>query len=340
MHRISEDNLKPNPSVYAVLFAHYSGQNSDVSYQIHQVEQDKKSLTTTLCEHLFDTYLSSNREKQFIDDTTRKVQSAMQEISALLRAAGIAHKEYNLNLLRQSDNLSEATDLNEVKDMISGLIDDTRRMVAENQVLEEKLQGSASEIRQMRQDMQFLKEESMTDTLTGIPNRRAFDKKLKDQAVEAIDKARPLSLIMIDIDHFKVFNDTYGHQVGDQVLRLVARTLSEGLRPNDLLTRYGGEEFSVIVPAAKLADAERLAEKLRERMAAKDIINQTKNEKLGRLSISLGVAQMKPGESLHHFIERADRALYKAKASGRNRVVAVEYDKALQDAHNETVVIE
>lgn len=340
MHRIGEDNLKPNPSVYAVLYAHYTGQNADITYQIQQVEQDKKSLTTTLCEHLFDTYLSTNRERQFIDDTTRKVQSAMQEISSLLRAAGIAHKEYNLNLMRQSDHLSEATDLGQVKDMISGLIDDTRRMVAENHILEEKLQSSSGEIRQMRQDMQMLKEESLTDTLTGIPNRRAFDKTLKALAIDASEKSKALSLMMIDIDHFKLFNDTYGHQVGDQVLRLVARTLSEGLRPSDFLSRYGGEEFSVVVPSAKLGEAEKLAEKLRARIAAKDIINQTKNEKLGRLSVSLGVAQMKVGESLHQFIDRADRALYKAKAAGRNRVVAIEYDKALQGSHAENVIIE
>lgn len=340
MHRISEDNLKPNPSVYAILYAHYTGMHPDISYQISLVEQEKKSLTTTLCEQLFDTYLSSNREKQFIDEATRKVQAVMQEISTLLSSAGVAHKEYNLNLLRQSDSLSSATDLNEVKKMISDLVDDTRRMVAENQKLEEKLQNSSHEMTKMRTDMQHLKEESVTDTLTNIPNRRAFDNALKAAAVEAMEKAKPLSLVMIDIDHFKIFNDTFGHQVGDQVLRLVARTLSEGLRPNELLSRYGGEEFAVIVPSSKLRDAEKLADKLRERIAAKDIINQSKNEKLGRLSISLGVSQLSPGESLSQFIDRADRALYKAKAAGRNRVVAIEFDRALHETRTENIVID
>ncbi|MDB5478221.1 MAG: hypothetical protein JWM96_716 [Alphaproteobacteria bacterium] len=169
----------------------------------------------------------------------------------------------------------------------------------------------------------------MRDTLTGVANRKAFDTELKIRAADAIDKAKPLCLIMIDIDHFKVFNDTFGHPVGDQVLRLVAHTLQEGLRATELLARYGGEEFAIVVPGAKLRDAEKIGDRLRERIAAKDIVNQNKNEKLGRLSVSLGVSQLQPGEPLSQFVDRADRALYKAKASGRNTVIAIEYDKNL-----------
>lgn len=340
MHRISEANLKPNPSVYSVLYAHFTGMHPDISFKLDALAREGKELTTTVCEELFEAYLSTKREKQFIDEAVRKVQNAMAEITDMIRNSGEAHSEYNQSLIKHSGTISSATDMSEVKQMIAGLMDDTRQMIEENQKLQEKLQNSSHELQQMRHDMQHLKQETMTDTLTGIPNRKAFDVELKLRATEALEKGRPLSLIMIDIDHFKIFNDTYGHPVGDQVLRLVARTLADGLGPMEILSRYGGEEFAVIVPAAKLKDAEKIANKLRERIAAKDIINQTKNEKLGRLSISLGVAQLQPGEALSHLVERGDHALYRAKAAGRNTVVSVEYDKALPIVRHTDIVID
>jgi diguanylate cyclase len=338
MHRIGENHLRPNPAVYAVLFNFYAQTHPDITYALDILERENKPLTTSYCEQLFATYLSTKSEKALLDETTRKVQATMEEISNLIRGAGIAHKEYNKSLQEQSTNLSSATELTDIKKMVAVLIEDTSRMVEENHKLENKLENSSHEITQMRQDMQTLKHEAQTDALTGMPNRKAFDSHLKAKASEALDKNRPLSLIMIDIDHFKMFNDTYGHQVGDQVLRLVAKTLQEGLKGTEFLARFGGEEFSVIAPTLKLREAEKLADRLRERIAAKDIINQSKNEKLGRLSVSLGVAQLQSGEALAQLIERADRGLYRAKAAGRNTVIAIEFDPKLHSVQSDIVI--
>ncbi len=341
MARIAQDGLKPTPSVFALLYAHFTGMHPEVTRLIEERDAKKTPLTTEWVEQLHDIHLSAKREKQFLDEAAKKMQATMGEIADLIRGAGVTQKEYNQSLQRQSDTLSSATDLNEIKRVVSTLLDDTLRVVTENQKLENKLQESSFEVQQMRQDMHSLKQESLTDNLTGVPNRKAFDMEMKVRAAEALEKGKPLSLITIDIDHFKVFNDTFGHQVGDQVLRLVARTLAEGLRPSEILSRYGGEEFTVIVPNMKLRDAEKLADKLRERIAAKDIINQSKNEKLGRLSISLGVAQLHPGEPLDNLLDRSDRALYRAKAAGRNTVIGIEYDPKLHDAGSkENIVID
>ena len=338
MHRIGENHLRPNPAVYSVLFSYYAQTHPDINYALDMLERENKPLTTSYCEQLYATYLSTKSEKAVLDETTRKVQATMEEISNLIRQAAVSHNEYNKSLQEQSTNLSNTTDLNEIKKMVSILVEDTTRMVEENHALEDKLENSSHEITQMRQDMQTLKHEAQTDALTGMPNRKAFDTQLKSKATEALDKNRPLSLIMIDIDHFKMFNDTYGHQVGDQVLRLVAKTLQEGLKGTEFLARFGGEEFSVIAPTLKLRDAEKLADRLRERIAAKDIINQSKNEKLGRLSVSLGVAQLHPGEALAQLIERADRGLYRAKAAGRNTVIGIEFDPKLHNMQNDIVI--
>jgi diguanylate cyclase len=164
----------------------------------------------------------------------------------------------------------------------------------------------------------------MTDALTGLANRKLFDVEFYRMVNEAHNNKRPLSLLMVDIDYFKSFNDTYGHQVGDQVLKLVARTLKDGVKGRDLPARYGGEEFSVVLPETEVEGAIKLANTLREAVAAKEILNRSTGERLGKITMSVGAAQLAANEKTAELIERADAALYKAKHAGRNQVIAAD----------------
>lgn len=132
---------------------------------------------------------------------------------------------------------------------------------------------------------------------------------------------------MVDIDHFKRFNDTHGHQVGDQVLRLVAKTLTDCVRAGDLPARYGGEEFAVVLPKTGIQVARPIAERIRTTLAARKIIRRNTGEGLGGITISIGAALYHPGETPAALVARADSALYAAKRQGRNRLV-VEGDSA------------
>ena len=127
---------------------------------------------------------------------------------------------------------------------------------------------------------------------------------------------------MMDIDHFKTFNDSFGHQVGDQVLRLVAKCLIDGIKGKDVAARYGGEEFIIILPETELASAVAVGNSLRKTVANKDVINRNTGERLARITMSVGVAQFSGEEGVDELIGRADAALYTAKHNGRNQVAA------------------
>ncbi|MGB8509629.1 MAG: GGDEF domain-containing protein, partial [Pyrinomonadaceae bacterium] len=166
-------------------------------------------------------------------------------------------------------------------------------------------------------------EKSMTDALTGLLNRYGLQRALQRELADARRYGRPLSCLVIDVDHFKAVNDTYGHAAGDTALLQVGRVLTEAVRGSDVVCRHGGEEFLVLAPETKLEGAHSLGEKIRLDVAARLFGD---GERVFRLTISVGVSQLRADESGNDMIARADEALYQAKESGRNRVEVVGQD--------------
>lgn len=175
---------------------------------------------------------------------------------------------------------------------------------------------------QLRQAVANLEELASTDRLTQAWNRRRFDEAVEGEMHRAIRYGHPLSMLLLDIDHFKKVNDYYGHQEGDRVLREVARRVREVMRKSDSLTRWGGEEFIVLAPNTGLSNAAVLAERIRSHIAERPV------EGLGLVTASIGVAQCGPADSLAEWLDRADRAMYAAKQAGRNRVELDRLDSA------------
>ncbi|MCV6602646.1 MAG: GGDEF domain-containing protein, partial [Cohaesibacter sp.] len=152
--------------------------------------------------------------------------------------------------------------------------------------------------------------------------RKHFDRSIENALAESSESGEPISLLMTDIDHFKQFNDTFGHQTGDQVLRLVALAVKQNVKGQDIPCRYGGEEFGVILPRTNLRQAVSVAESIRKAVMAKELIKRSTGENLGRITISIGASTYKPGDTPQSMIERADKCLYAAKRGGRNLVKA------------------
>ena len=197
----------------------------------------------------------------------------------------------------------------------------TREMQETNKALEDRLDLSKVEINNLQHSLEAIRAESMTDPLTGLGNRKYFDRAVADAVARATSEGRPLSLLMFDIDHFKSFNDSYGHLTGDQVLRLVSMSLKQTIKGQDITARYGGEEFAVVLPNTALRQALTVADHIRRAVMAKELKKKSTGEILGRVTISVGVSMLKPDDDTDSLIERADACLYAAKRNGRNRVI-------------------
>ena len=200
------------------------------------------------------------------------------------------------------------------------VIDNRPRELSEAQVKAlQALSRQVTALLEMRRLVSELEMISTTDALTGLRNRRAFDQKLLDEHQRSARSRHPFSLLLLDIDHFKSYNDSFGHQAGDDALAEVARILQYTVRSYDMAARYGGEEFAVILPETDKPGAMELAERLRHAVERAEWLNR-------KITISVGVATLGFGQSIPALIEEADRALYTAKERGRNRVVDADAD--------------
>jgi diguanylate cyclase (GGDEF)-like protein len=184
---------------------------------------------------------------------------------------------------------------------------------------EDTLLGAMIDVTEQKRAQERLRELATVDALTGVYNRRYLEEIVGRELERAHRYRRPLTIAMLDADHFKRINDTRGHVVGDSVLRVMAERCGDGLRANDVIGRYGGEEFLVVFPETGLDEARAVAERLRVAIA-KDPIG-TGADAL-RLTVSIGLATLGPGEDARGLLARADSALYAAKQGGRNRVTA------------------
>lgn len=212
-----------------------------------------------------------------------------------------------------------ATGAQELQTLATTLNDAARKLAGTQEELEERVAQRTEELRAANERLEKL---SLTDPLTGLFNRRYLDQLLALEVTRQRRHKRPFSLLMIDVDHFKNFNDAHGHPRGDDVLRALAKILTASLRGSDIVARVGGEEFVAVLHDVELPVAMGAAEKLRAAVAAHDF-PKGDEQPLGRVTVSLGLASWpKHGETADEVLEAADRALYASKAAGRNRVTA------------------
>jgi diguanylate cyclase len=234
--------------------------------------------------------------------------------------------EFHTQLMSSTDRLKTMTgidDIRELKKQLSSEVSSLQRVVGDKQKRDQQVIEKLSEkVEVLKADLHKAEEEASLDSLTRIPNRGSFDRTLASMVRKARAASTPLTLAMVDIDHFKTVNDTHGHQVGDRVLLCTAEWLRSSLRRTDFVARYGGEEFAVILADADLKQAETRFTQVLTQIAGRDYDYESGGEKRSvRFTVSCGVSQLAGHDTEPELIHRADQALYEAKRKGRNRVV-------------------
>jgi len=309
------------PRNYEIWYVYATGYNAPLNKIVNETLARNGKLTESDLEQIYETYLSHIKTTDRIDKVGAQVVGEIDDVMAILTEALGMSSSYDATLNGARQKLSGAQTLDQVRSIVETLAKSTREMLDTNKVLEERLALSKSEISNLQHSLEAIRAESLTDPLTGLGNRKYFDRMIEMAVQTALANNEPLSLLMFDIDHFKSFNDSYGHLTGDQVLRLVGLSLKQTMKGQDVTARYGGEEFAVVLPNTALRHALSVADQLRRAIMAKELKKKSTGEILGRVTISVGVSLLKPGDDTDALIERADACLYAAKRNGRNRVI-------------------
>jgi diguanylate cyclase len=310
-----------SPRNYEIWYVYATGFNPQLNTVINETLARSGKLTETELEQLYDTHLSHLKTTDRIDKVGARVIGEIDDVLNLITDALGKTASYDASLAGADQKLASATSREQLVEIIEVLAKSTRQMRKSNRVLEDRLSLSKSEISSLQQSLEAIRAESLTDPLTGLGNRKYFDRMIGMAVQTALTNSRPLSLLMFDIDHFKSFNDSYGHLTGDQVLRLVGLSLKHAIKGQDITARYGGEEFAVVLPNTALRQARMVADHIRRAVMAKELKKKSTGEILGRVTVSVGVSMLRPGDDTESLIERADACLYAAKRNGRNRVI-------------------
>jgi diguanylate cyclase len=319
MDAMAGQRVPPTPNNFQVWFKYALGTPADLKRTIDILIANKRKFDTATNQGLYETYVGSQgADEAATHKTSQQLHSVMASARQFLTTA-IADNRSQMQAIGEVAEASEAGA--DPKLLIESLMNELAKAATRATRLEASFVEKTRELDAIRDSLNKSEERAKTDTLTGLPNRRALDEFFRAAQLAAMEKDEPLSVFLIDIDHFKNFNDRFGHAVGDQVLRLVAKALRDRVRDVDLPARYGGEELIAVLPGADLAACQRTAERIRYSIAECTITRRSTGETLPGVTVSIGVGQFQPGESMADLIERCDRALYLAKHSGRNRVV-------------------
>lgn len=320
IQQMVESQISVTPKSFHVWFDYAMGWHPELAIAIDGMQRRDESITTEICESLYDTYIGTDRVQDVLAETQGDTQDILQTILSDVLTAGGAASSYGSELTAVSNELGDADEVDKIRDVVKNLVAETAKMADSSTQLQAKLEHATNDVEALRKRLDQLEQESLTDPLTGLKNRKALERQLATCFSAHARDGAPFSLIMLDIDHFKDFNDKYGHHIGDAVLRIVSATLSDTSQESAHAHRYGGEEFSVVLPGVPLEEAVEIAEKFRGDVESKRLKVAKTSESIEPITISLGVSEVQIEDDDDTIMQRADKAMYLAKDAGRNNV--------------------
>jgi diguanylate cyclase len=318
LRAMSEHAVPATPHNFSVWFNYAMGASPALRKTIDILIAGKRKFDASINRELYVTYIDAHSDPTAAANFPDRLRGVIAGAKKFV-ATAISDSRTQIETLGEVSSQFEATC--DPRPIIETLVNELTSAIARASTLEANFNETSQELDKIRDSLKVAEQRSNTDALTGLANRHGLEEFLRSAQIASMEMGDPLSILLIDIDHFKKFNDSHGHQVGDQVLRLVAKVLQDSVRDVDLAARYGGEELIAVLPGADLSRCADAAERIRRRIAEARLTRRSTGRELGNVTVSIGVAQFRLAEAAEAMIERCDRALYQAKRAGRNRVV-------------------
>ena len=309
-----------SPRFYEFWFAVVGGEHPGLSRAVNELLARTGTISNAEVEDLYEKHLNPARAVAATEKAAAELASEMLEVDGAISKTRDGLTSYRKLLQKASLDFKRGVRSEDLPKLMSELLHHTTDTERLNGHLSERLSQAINELNGLRNRLDSIRIESNTDAVTTLLNRQAFNDALAGALIQARKTGEPFALLMTDIDHFKAVNDNYGHVTGDQVLRLVAQTVKHMVKGQDTCARYGGEEFAVILPGTPLEGGVIVAEQVRKAVMSRELVRRSTGENLGRVTVSLGVACLRSGDTETSIVERADKALYVSKRSGRNKV--------------------
>ncbi|WP_457641855.1 diguanylate cyclase [Persephonella sp.] len=313
-------NIPPVPNNYEkwfYIFCSLVEENKDLS------DLEIIGLYKEIYEEDYQTVDINGKKRNYSEEISEKLKNIADKIDVTLKEFVQNIDNYQANIDNHANSLAKKgseAQISDISTTVHLILDELKELKSQNEFLKNQIKKYHSEITQLRKELSHAKTEASIDFLTGLVNRRRFERAVEDAIRDYENRNYPFSLIYVDIDNFKDINDNYGHQVGDIVLKEVATIFKFYLRANTIIGRIGGEEFAILLPGVELEDAIKIAERLRNIIQNREIRIKLDKEQILKVTASFGLTQVKKGDTVDSILHRADMAMYRAKKSGKNRV--------------------
>jgi len=308
-----------HPISYAVWYEYAKGARPELRQNVDEELTRRERLTVAQTYSVYSRYLVEPAEQALMSARTNLLE-LVEQVKHAVHEANQDTAGFDTHLAGFRQQLSTATTIQDLSGPVTSMMAETKRVSHGFGKLTTRLETSRTEVKRLTEELHRIREDAMTDSLSGLLNRRGFDRELKRLAPGGASSEGALALIMLDIDDFKKVNDTYGHPLGDRVIAAVGQSIRECVGQAGVAARYGGEEFAVLLPSQAIEPAERLAQSIRQRVEQGLIRRRHGEEPIGAVTVSAGVAVWHREDDTGSLVERADRALYASKRAGRNRV--------------------
>ncbi|MGZ4960752.1 MAG: GGDEF domain-containing protein [Methylomonas sp.] len=311
-------NIAANPINYAICYDYVTGNNTTLTKAVNSILTQQHSFDCDTSLELYKKYIC-NASLESFEKINSQLHKVIEQATDAINDTYHKAEETNDSFQKKTVILENSPETGVLKTILQEIIQETQSLVVTSQAMQANLTEANREMEQLRSELAQVRQIATTDGLTGLLNRRAFDTAL----AEIVEQSEPhkACLSILDIDHFKRINDTFGHIVGDNVIKYVASLMKKYAEDHHLVARYGGEELAIIMPNTSQEKAIEISESIRCSMQSSRLQRKNDNQSLGSITLSIGIAQLQPGDSSESFIVRADNALYKAKQTGRNKVV-------------------